>query len=115
MVYLNFSLQTIIFGTIDRLPDFIYQEIFPGSELPHLPEIIQAASPYFEIADLRKDGLDYERTCKEWLTRLKRNKIQAIEASSPDVYRKYEVFLRISERAFRISALDLARITFRKK
>ena len=68
------SLQTIAYGNLPggRLDSFIYETIFPNSDLPFLEELVAAAHGTLEIVCLRNDRLDYAKTCIVWAERLAR-------------------------------------------
>ena len=108
------SLQTIAYGNLagGRLDPFIYESIFPNSDLPHLEELVVAAHGNLEIVSLRNDRMDYAKTCSVWAERLMRRANEAIEITrDADLVEKYIRYLKMSAAAFRVGALALYRLT----
>lgn len=108
------SLQTICFGTLRQLSDFIRGQIWPESNLPLLSEIVQASDGLFEIERLTSGRLDYARTCRSWADNLSRQRARAVEVVGEGVVSDYQRFLEMSARAFETGALNLYRMKMRR-
>lgn len=108
------SLQTICFGTLRQLSQFIRDRIWPESNLPVLSEIVQASDGLFEIERLVSGRLDYARTCRSWADNLSRQRAQAVEVVGERVVSDYLRFLETSARAFETGALNLYRMKMRR-
>lgn len=107
------SLQTIAYGDLPqgRLDSFIYESIFPNSDLPFLEELVAAAHGTLEIVSLRNDRLDYARTCSIWAERLIRCIEEAVAVTeNPDLVRDYVRYLKMSAKGFNTGALALYRL-----
>jgi len=108
------SLQTIGYGNLPRgkLDSFIYESIFPNSDLPFLEELVAAAHGTLEIVSLRNDRLDYARTCGAWAESLVRRVETAVEVTrDADLVKNYIRYLKMSAAGFNIGALALYRLT----
>ncbi|XXY55024.1 cyclopropane-fatty-acyl-phospholipid synthase family protein [Sorangium sp. So ce269] len=108
--------QMIAYGNTgpEDFDNFVAKEIFPESDLPLLEELAAAVHRRFEIVVLRNDRLDYARTLRTWLERLKANRKQAAELAGEEVLDRYERYLRLSEFMFTSGNCDLYRITLRR-
>jgi cyclopropane-fatty-acyl-phospholipid synthase len=108
------SLQTIGYGDLPggKLDPFIYESIFPNSDLPFLDELVTAAHGILEIMSLRNDRHDYAQTCAAWAERLTRRVEQAVEVtSSADLVSNYIRYLKMSAAGFRAGSLALYRLS----
>ncbi|MBT5031520.1 MAG: class I SAM-dependent methyltransferase [Proteobacteria bacterium] len=110
------SLQTVAYG--NSLPkdfdQFIAKEIFPETDTPRLVEIAAGAEYLFEVVALRNDRDDYRRTLRAWFSRLKENRVQAVELKGEEEVQRFEQYLRLMAYMFEVGGLDLHRITLRK-
>ncbi len=110
------SLQTIGYGNLPggKLDAFIYESIFPNSDLPFLEELVTACRDEMEIVSLKNHRQDYDKTCAEWTNRLLSKRDQAIElVGGPGLVDKYIRYLKMSAAGFRSGALHLYRMTLR--
>jgi cyclopropane-fatty-acyl-phospholipid synthase len=111
------SLQAIAYGNLlrdDFRSGFVAREIFPESDFVRLAEIVEACEYLFEIEQLRNDPEDYERTCAEWLERLRRNRERAEAIAGTDLAGKWERYLDLSVRGWQLRATNLLRIAMRR-
>jgi cyclopropane-fatty-acyl-phospholipid synthase len=111
------SVQACAYGWLRRADlstSFVAKEIFPESEFLHLAEIAKASEGLFEIVQLRNDRHHYERTCREWLTRLRTRRQEAVATSSEDIVQKWERYLAMCIRGWETGATALLRVTFRR-
>jgi cyclopropane-fatty-acyl-phospholipid synthase len=110
------ALQTIAVGDarLDReaLMDmvFISREVFPGSSLPRLREIVDACHGLFELESVRNDRNHYARTCSAWLENLRWSREAAVASVGEGVVARYERFLRASSRMFERGHANLLRM-----
>ncbi len=110
------SLQTIGYGVMPggRLNRFIAEKIFPGSDLPHLSEIAEAAHGIMTIEVVENRPHDYSWTCSSWADRLVERQAEASELVGPDKTSEFVKFLRMSAAGFDRGALMLYRLRLRK-
>ncbi len=110
------SLQTIVYENSQRedFSQFITEEIFPETDLPHLAEIAQATEKIFEIVALRNDRKHYEQTLKAWLKNLKENRKKAINLVGEKMVARYEKYLSFSIIGFHTGSMNLSRIKLRR-
>jgi cyclopropane-fatty-acyl-phospholipid synthase len=111
------SIQACAYGWLrreDLSSSFVAKEIFPESEFVHLAEIAKASEGLFEIVQLRNDRHHYERTCREWLARLRANWQEAVAASSEGIASNWERYLAMCIRGWETGATTLLRMTFRR-
>jgi len=107
------SLQTIAYGA-GRFTHGAISSIFPESDLPRLSEVISALDGQFELVRLRNDRIDYARTCRAWLERLRSNREAAIALAGERTVEHYEAFLAASERGFNAGVFMLLRLQLRR-
>lgn len=110
------SLQTIVYENTNAkdFSQFFAEEIFPESNLPHLAEVVKAAERLFEVVLIQNDREHYVRTLKEWLKRLKANRMEAENLVGKDVVKKYEKYLGISMIGFHTGHMNLSRLCLRR-
>jgi cyclopropane-fatty-acyl-phospholipid synthase len=114
------ALQTIAKGSasLDEqgLEDvlFIFNEIFPESDVPRLAEIARAAEKLFEVVAVRNDRTHYVRTCAEWLARLQRRRADAVRLVGERTVAVYERYLSASLRQFERGHSCLLRLTLQR-
>lgn len=110
------SLQTIIYENADTrdVNEFLSQDIFPESELPHLAELVKARERLFEIVTLRNDGKHYERTLRHWLKNLRAKRKEAVALVGERETSKYEKYLSLCMIGFHSTAFNLSRIMLRR-
>lgn len=110
------SLQTIAYGVMPgaRLNRFIADRIFPGSDLPYLSEIADAAHGLMTIEVVENRPHDYSWTCSSWADRLIERQAEAIELVGADKTAEFVKFLKMSAAGFDRGALMLYRIRLRK-
>ncbi|WP_394821446.1 class I SAM-dependent methyltransferase [Pendulispora albinea] len=110
------SIQSITYERSDRsqFGRFFSEEIFPESDLPHLPELLNAAEGYFELVELRNDRAHYARTLRAWLSNLRNKRAEVEDIVHRDGFQRYERYLATMVVAFHIGALNLARVAFRR-
>lgn len=104
------SLQTIAYAQGSFVRGAI-ASIFPESDLPRLPELASAFEGVFELTSLRGDRLDYARTCRAWLERLRRNRDEAVRTAGEARVRHFESFLAASAKGFDLGIFTLFRLT----
>jgi cyclopropane-fatty-acyl-phospholipid synthase len=112
------SLQTIAYGDVPRARPlrsrFIVDEIFPGSELPRLADIAEAAEMELEIEQVQNDRGDYVKTLRAWFDRLRANRVQAIAWTNEATVARYERYLRMFAHSMELGAFTLLRLTLRR-
>jgi cyclopropane-fatty-acyl-phospholipid synthase len=114
------SLQTIAYPeAFDRaaydassLGAFVRSRIFPESDLPTLCEIVEAGAPFFELKVARNDRLDYARTTRIWLERLRARWSEAEALVGRERAVDLERYFRTSIGCFEIGNLQLLRLRF---
>lgn len=117
------SLQTIAYpARFDRAAydataygAFVRDRIFPESDLPTLPEILEAADETFELVVIRNDRRCYARTARVWRARLRDRETEAIALVGEERVRDLDRYFRTSAGAFDIGTLQLLRLAFQKK
>lgn len=116
------SLQTFAYGSTrgrdqalqEGATRFLAEEIFRETDPPHLANIAEAIRSSFEIVALRNDRLDYARTLRIWMERLKRHRADAVKMVGETAVVRYERYLQYSFIGFRTANLDLYRITLKR-
>jgi cyclopropane-fatty-acyl-phospholipid synthase len=112
------ALQTIAYGDLLRDKNhadlFIVNEIFPQTDCPRLADIAEASERIFEIVLMRNDRWDYAWTYREWFTRLRANRTQAVHLVGEEVVARYERYLRTLSYSFELGAFNLLRIALRR-
>ncbi len=110
------GLQTIAYNNTDAsdFDDFIANEIFPESDLPHLHELAVACERLFEVVLLRNDRLHYVATLHDWLARLKGRRAEALALVGEKTVVRFERYLRLSAFMFETGNCALYRLILRR-
>lgn len=116
----HFGLQTILRNRVPRdrndLRDigWLTYEIFPGGLSLRLEDIVKAVNPYWEIMEVRTRREDYQKTCAEWLRRLRLNEDLIRERWGNKVFDDYDRYLRTCVRGFEMHYQSLAQYSLRR-
>lgn len=110
------ALQTIMYETADRadFSPFFAQQVFPESDLPHLEEIVRASRGLFEIETLRNDRAHYVSTLRHWLTRLRKQRAEAVSLVGEAVVARYEQYFNLLIIGFHRATMNLGRMVLRR-
>jgi cyclopropane-fatty-acyl-phospholipid synthase len=109
------SLQTIAYtATPTTVDPFIFERIFPESELPVAWEPLAAADGKFEPLALRNDREDYFRTLRLWDRNLGTHWDEAVALVGEPAAREFRQYLRKSAAAFQSGLACLLRMSFMK-
>jgi cyclopropane-fatty-acyl-phospholipid synthase len=110
------SLQTVAYGNMrpESQTSFFEREIYPESDLPNLTEVVDASAGLFEIELVRNDRPDYERTCREWLARLRGRRVEAVMAVGQSHFDRYVQYLKYCVVGFHLGNAQLLRLVLRR-
>jgi cyclopropane-fatty-acyl-phospholipid synthase len=110
------GLQTIAYANADAgdFDDFIASEVFPEQDLPHLRELAGACERLFEVVLLRNDRLHYAATLRDWLSRLKGRRAEAVALVGEATVVRFERYLRLSAFMFEAGNCALYRLLLRR-
>ncbi len=109
------SLQFIAHGSGDdklraRVTS-LTEQVFPGTALPRLQEVIAACEELYRLDSLRNDARDYARTCHLWRSRLRAQEATIVERYGHETYQRYARYLLACELGFLAGNLALYRAT----
>lgn len=88
---------------------FIRKYIFPGGQLPTMPDIINSFT-YFRMEDWHNFGQDYSLTLDAWQNNLSHIHFDDLKSS-----RLWELYLTACSAAFKVRKLQLWQVVFTKK
>ncbi|NRR30255.1 class I SAM-dependent methyltransferase [Oxalobacteraceae bacterium] len=116
------SLQTFAYGSTVPLDvargkestQFLAQQIFPETDPPRLANVAEAIEGYYHLEQVRNDGLDYARTCRIWLERLRARRDEAVAIVGEETVKYYERYLQYSYLGFQNRNLALYRFTLKR-
>ena len=85
------SLQTIVWMNVAPQDEVgnLPLHIFPESNLPHVPEVMEAAAPYFHVMRFHNRPGDYSRTLRVWIRGLGEHRAALGELTSPAIVKRY--------------------------
>jgi cyclopropane-fatty-acyl-phospholipid synthase len=116
----SFGLQTVISTHLPRDSaaareiHWTTQNIFPGAITPRLETVIQTASPYWEVMEIRTRREHYRRTVTEWLNRLSSHERVVRENWGTQVFSEYHRYLAACAMAFAENYQSLAQLILRR-
>ncbi|MCG8416922.1 MAG: class I SAM-dependent methyltransferase [Proteobacteria bacterium] len=109
------SLQFIAHGAIGEAARArvasLTQQIFPGTAIPRLQEVLCAAEDLFHVAVVHNHARDYARTCHIWRARLRENERDVVGRWGSELYAQYCKYLMACEAGFTMNNLALYRMT----
>lgn len=115
-----FGLQTILRNRVPRnrehLRDigWVTQEIFPGGLSLRLEDIVMAVNPYWEIMEVKTRREHYEKTCAEWLRRLRSHEALIRDKWGDKVFEDYDRYLHTCVVGFQNHYQSLAQYALRR-
>lgn len=110
------GLQTIVTSrspkTLDEIRDtrYLLKNVFPGSALPTVGDILAGCQDKYEIIEFKKIGFDYAKTLKEWKSRLIKGEILIKEKFGNEIYYHYSHYFDAAERAFQSEIVSLVQV-----
>ena len=81
---------------------------------PKLEDIIKAVNPYWEVMEVRTRREDYEKTCAEWLRRMRLHEGHIRSTWGDEVFDDYDRYLRTCVRGFNMHYQSLAQYALRR-
>jgi cyclopropane-fatty-acyl-phospholipid synthase len=91
--------------------EFIDRYVFPGGELPNLPQVLtHVAQSGLEAVDVEDLRPHYARTLQHWVNRLETRRAEAIAAAGAERYRIWRIFLAGMAFAFDRRWLSIAQV-----
>jgi cyclopropane-fatty-acyl-phospholipid synthase len=114
------TLQTMVKGNtpLDREMAhdmaWLYEEMFPETEIPRFCEVVEATEKLFEIQTIRNDRDHYARTCLAWRERLREARDAAMHVVGEAMVNKYDRYLELSARGFGNGTSNLIRIVMKR-
>lgn len=115
-----FGLQTILRNRVPRdLQDvrdigWVTYEIFPGGLSLRLEDVVRAVNPYWEIMEIQTRREHYEKTCAEWLRRMRSHEDRIRAEWGDKVFDDYDRYLRTCVRGFQMHYQSLAQYALRR-
>ncbi|MDA9444356.1 cyclopropane-mycolic acid synthase [Bradyrhizobium sp. CCBAU 51745] len=94
---------------------FLLEDVFRGSALPYIDDVLEASNGVYEVMELRRIGKDYSRTLSEWKARLIKSRAKVIDRYGESLFHHYERYFDSSERVFNSGLVDLLQVSLRKK
>jgi len=112
-------LQTITVGKASRSFEllrfayFLHKELFQRAELPRPEQVIgPAREAGLELLHAESLRPHYVLTLEAWIANLGRNRANAIEFTSPDLYEKFLVYLEGAARYYRTGETNIYQFLF---
>jgi len=115
-----FGLQTILRNRVPRnrqhLRDigWVTYEIFPGGLSLRLEDIVMAVNPYWEIMEIKTRREHYQKTCAEWLRRLRDHEGEIRDRWGEKVFVDYDRYLATCVTGFENHYQSLAQYALRR-
>ncbi|MFT7578578.1 MAG: cyclopropane-fatty-acyl-phospholipid synthase [Myxococcota bacterium] len=115
-----FGLQTILRNRVPRIKqdlldiNWLTYVIFPGGLSLRLEDIIKAVNPYWEVMEIKTRRVDYQKTCAEWLRRMKTHEAHIRETWGDQVFDDYDRYLSTCVRGFEMRYQSLAQYQLKR-
>jgi cyclopropane-fatty-acyl-phospholipid synthase len=94
---------------------FLRRFVFPGGELPFLPDVVRAAERAgLEVRGVENLRLHYGLTCGAWVTRLQARRSACLELVDAETYRTWLLYLAGAATSFERGEIDLHHVLLRK-
>jgi len=104
------------YGEPSPVNGFIRKHIFPGTDIPTLPEVLEAVghSKLF-ITDIEVLRLHYAETLRHWTARLHQHRTEIVKLFGEVLYRKWEFYFISCELGFRLGNLMVFQLQLSKQ
>jgi cyclopropane-fatty-acyl-phospholipid synthase len=113
--FLELAKQGKVSTDAARFVKFLLAEIFPGGRVPSAQMMIEHGEKAgFIVPECLSLRPHYVRTLGIWASALEANKDKAIEATSEEVYNRYERYLRGCHKYFSEEVCDVSLVTYLK-
>ncbi len=115
-----FGLQTILRNRVPRIKqhlvdiNWLTYAIFPGGLSLRLEDIVKAVNPYWEIMEVQTRREHYEKTCAEWLRRMRSHEDHIRATWGDQVFDDYDRYLRTCVLGFQEHYQSLAQYSLRR-
>jgi cyclopropane-fatty-acyl-phospholipid synthase len=87
---------------------FLRRKVFPGTELPHLGELIRSSEEAgFEVLDVENLRPHYALTCRAWVERLLQNEGACVRLAGRETHRTWVLYLAGCAHQFETGCLDV--------
>jgi cyclopropane-fatty-acyl-phospholipid synthase len=91
--------------------DFVDHYVFPGGELTHLSQVLEAMSAQgLECVDVESLRPHYARTLWQWVERLEANRAAAVAAVGERLYRIWRIYMAGSAQSFERGWLSIYQV-----
>lgn len=91
-----------------RAKSFVGNYVFPDGDLIAIGDVVtEAENAGFEVRDLEALRASYTQTLQCWVDNLEKNHLQAVEATSEQVYRIWRLYMAGSAVAFERAAIGV--------
>ncbi|HVU36036.1 MAG TPA: cyclopropane-fatty-acyl-phospholipid synthase family protein [Opitutaceae bacterium] len=105
-VFLNHAIGDGVRQRLRAGPSFIEAYVFPDSDIPPIPIVLQAAEGAgFEVRDVENLREHYARTLRHWVSRLEAAHEDALEFVNEPTYRVWRLYMAGSAYGFAHGAL----------
>ena len=118
-VQAHYDLSDDFFGLFQdpsRTYRFIGKEIFPGGQLPAVPDIVEPSRDAgLSLGTTQLMNQHYVRTLDTWAANLEEHRDDAIATTSEEVYNRYRRYLTGCADFFRRGLTEVAQFEFAKQ
>jgi len=95
---------------------FLQRHVFPGGELPYLPDVIHVAEQEgFEVLDVENLRPHYALTCRAWVEQLRQNAADCKRLAGSETYRTWLLYLAGSAASFESATTEVHQVLFGKR
>jgi cyclopropane-fatty-acyl-phospholipid synthase len=95
---------------------FLQRNVFPGGQLVHLADVVREGEcAGFDVLGMEECRIQYARTCRAWVERLRANQEACQRLVGAATYRTWLLYLAASAVNFEAGVTGAAQITFRKR
>jgi cyclopropane-fatty-acyl-phospholipid synthase len=115
-LFLNHGITMPASAHHDAQGMFVAQRVFPGGCIVRLADVVDAAEHAgFEVVDVENLRRHYALTCREWVSRLVRNREACLRCADTETWRTWQLYLAGSAVAFGDGGLGLHQVLFARK
>jgi cyclopropane-fatty-acyl-phospholipid synthase len=94
---------------------FLQRNVFPGGELVHLAEVVREGERAgFDVLGMEECRIQYARTCRAWVERLRTNEEECERLVGAATYRTWLLYLAASAVNFEAGVTGATQVTFQK-
>ena len=108
------TIETQVYGQGGYISSSPLSEIFPESDMPRLPEIVEGFDRKFDLESIVNHRHHYPSTLRCWISNMMNNQNELVSLVGSDVFERYIKFLKAGIKGHETGIFGLMRLNLSK-